>query len=318
MERRDIKIIFMGTPVFSVPVLETLAQNFSVVGVVTEQDEPKGRGKKVTPPPIKVKAHELGIPVFQPKSLRKEPEGPKIVEELKKLEPDFLIVAAYGKILPKTVLDIPKIAPINVHASLLPKLRGAAPIQFAILEGHEKTGITIMLMDEGMDTGDILSQESITIELTETSQTLSEKLSTLGTKLLIETLNEYLKGSITPQKQDDSQATLTKMIKKEDGKIDWNKTAIEIEQQTRAFHPWPGTFTSWNNKYLKILPLASAVADLTSQALGTVFKTADGKIAIACGHGYIILNKIQLEGKPATNVNSFVNGHLDFIGSKLE
>lgn len=305
------RIVFMGSPDFSVPSLEALTKTFDVVAVVTQPDKPSGRGKEIFESAVKKFALEKRLKIFQPPQLR-GPACKRWQEKIKELNPDLIVVAAYGKILPKELLEIPKFGAINVHASLLPKYRGASPISEAIIQGESETGVTIMLMDEGMDTGDILSQEKIVIASDDTTATLSQKLSVLGAKLLIKTLKKYLAGEIKPQKQDDSLATYTKILKKEDGKINWNDSAFTIERKIRAYNPWPGTWTT-RIKMLK----ATAEAGLRLQAVGKVCK--DGKrIYVGCGENTrLVLELIQPENKSAMTPEAFALGHPDFVGSIL-
>src|SRR5215212_5864473 len=238
----------MGTPDFSVPMLERLIVAHEVIGVVTQPDRPAGRNRQVQVSPVKQVALDAGIPVFQPEKVRRA----EAIETLRQWTPDVYIVAAFGQILPQTVLDIPPHGSINIHASLLPRWRGAAPINAAIRAGDAESGITIMKMDAGLDTGPMLSQRAIPLAPDETAATLHDKLSALGAELLIETLPGYLNGEIVPQPQDDSFATLAPRIDKEEGRIDWTQPAAAIERTVRAFTPWPGTYTFWNGKQLKI------------------------------------------------------------------
>lgn len=254
-DSKEIRVVFFGTPNFAVPILkELLEHDFKPMAVITAPDKPVGRKQEIVPPPIKILARENNIPVFQPET--KE----ELLAQTINLKPDLIILAAYGKILPKEILDMPKYGAINVHPSLLPKYRGASPIQFAILNGEEETGTTIMLMNEKVDEGPILSQEKIKIAVDETYESLEKKLSDISAKLLIKTLDRWIilkemsnltKDALKPQEQDNSEASYTKILNKKDGQINWQKPAIEIERQIRAFYPWPGSFTSFTPKSLK-------------------------------------------------------------------
>lgn len=303
------KIVFMGTPDFAVPTLQALIQHHDVIGVVTQPDRPAGRNNQIKQSPVKKVALESGIPVFQPKRIRKA----EAIDELRQWEADIYVVAAFGQILPQTVLDIPAHGSINVHASLLPRWRGAAPIQAAICAGDNETGITIMLIDAGLDTGDMLSKRSITIKSDETAQTLHDKLATIGSELLIETLPKYLSGEVQPQQQDESRVTYAPQIKKDDGQIDWSQSAVEIERLVRAFTPWPGTFTHWNDKQLKI---HSGINGDGHAPSGQVVEI-NGQIAIGTGHGLYYPDEVQLSGKKRMSISDFSNGYPDFVGAKL-
>lgn len=310
------RIVFFGTPEFAVPPFKALIQSsYQVVGLVCQQDKPSGRGYQLKAPPTKEVALQHGIPVLQPEKIRNNTE---FLEQLKALSPDFLITAAYGKILPKAVLDIPKIAPLNIHASLLPKYRGASPIQWVVANGDAITGVTIMKMDEGMDTGDILLQEEIPIEASDTAGTLSEKLSHLGAKLILEALDRY--PGLTPQVQDSHLATFTKLIEKEDGKIDWNQPAERLANLIRGMDPWPGTFVDGQAGPIKILAgtlyseendpvfLPGMVFDIIKNE-GIVIQTLKGKL---------LVSKVQPAGKKAISAWDFANGARlkkgDFLG----
>lgn len=303
------KIVFMGTPDFAVPTLKSLIEHHDVIGVVTQPDRPAGRKNIIRQSPVKEVAIEAGIPVFQPKRLRNS----DAIEELKQWDADFHIVVAFGQILPQAVLDLPKIAPINIHGSLLPRWRGAAPIHAAIREGDTETGITIMMIDAGLDTGPMLTKRAIPIEQSETSQTLHDKLMQIGAELLIETLPKVLSGEVQPQQQDDSLATYAPQIKKEEGRIDWSQPAINIERLVRAFTPWPGTFTFWNDKQLKI---HSGINSDGTAPQGQVVEK-DGQIAIGTGDGLYYPYEVQLTGKKRLPIQDFANGYSNFVGATL-
>jgi methionyl-tRNA formyltransferase len=303
-------IIFMGTPDFAVPTLEALIKNHHVIGVVTQPDRPAGRNRQMQQSPIKQIALAAGIPVIQPEKLRK----PEAIDELRQLgTPDVFIVAAFGQILPQVVLNIPPYGSVNVHASLLPRWRGAAPIQAAIRAGDSETGITIMQMDAGLDTGPMLSQRAIPIDPDETGQSLHDKLAVLGAGLLTETLPRFLDGEIKPQPQNDAQSTLAPRIAKDEGRIDWNTDAASIERAVRAFTPWPGTFTFWGERQLKVL---SGSIGIGSAVPGKVVRNANG-IAIGTGSDLFYPTRLQLAGGKPLNIDEFVNGYTDFIGAQL-
>ncbi len=242
------RTVFMGSSDFSVSILEELARHYPVSGVITQADKPAGRGKQLTPPPVKLKAQELSLPILQPEKLK----TPEVFEQLVNWQPDFIVVAAYGKILRQNILDLPRFGCINVHASYLPRWRGASPIQTAILNGDSSTGVTIMVMDAGVDTGPILSREKVLIDPDDDSITLSEKLAITGSRLLISTLEAYLSGSLKPHAQEEDGATYAAMIQKEDGYLDFSSPAEELERKVRAFIDWPGVVMDFSGQALKI------------------------------------------------------------------
>ena len=304
------KIIFMGTPDFAVPTLQRLIDEHEVIGVVTQPDRPAGRGKQVRQSPIKKLAAAHNIPTYQPKRLRK----PEAIEGLRELGiPDVYIVAAFGQILPQTVLDIPPHGSVNVHASLLPRWRGAAPIHAAIRAGDTETGVTIMQMDAGLDTGPMIEERAIPIAPDETAETLHDRLAALGADLLSDVLPRYLSGELTPTPQDDAQATFAPQIEKQEGEIDWEQDAASIERLVRAFHPWPGTYTYWAGKRLKVL--GGSVGKGSAQP-GKV-KQVDEGVAIGTGNGLFYPSRLQLAGSKPLDIDDFVNGYQDFIGAHL-
>jgi len=305
------RIVFMGTPEFALPTFQALVARYAVVGVVTQPDRPAGRGRAVQPPPIKPLAEARGIPVFQPQGLR----PPEAVARLKEWSPDVVVTAAIGFILIPEVLAVPTAGTLNVHASLLPRWRGAAPIQAALLAGDGETGVTIMCTDAGMDTGPILSQQAIPIAPRETAATLHDRLAQVGADLLIETLPRWLSGELTPRPQPAGGVTLANRIRKEDGLIDWNRPALEIDRQIRAFTPWPGAYSFWDERRLKIVAAFPVPADAT-QPPGTVIER-DGLPAVVTGAGLLQLDELQLEGKRAVPGADFVRGQPDFIGARL-
>ncbi len=304
------QIVFMGTPDFAVPTLRELIDHHDVIGVVTQPDRPVGRKKTLQPPSIKQVALEAGIPVFQPEKLRQE----DAIDELIQWQPDVYVVAAFGQILPQSVLDIPKHGSINVHASLLPRWRGAAPIHAAIKAGDEVTGITIMKIDAGLDTGPILSQSIVTISSDDTGATVHDRLANLGAELLINTLPGYLSGVIQPQPQAEEGVTYAPQIKKEEGQMDWQQTADAIDCHVRAFDPWPGTFTSLKGQTLKIIRGAPGIGKAKQ---GEVV-LHDNKVGIGTSDGLYFPKMVQLAGKKRVTVDEFVRGRPDFIGSRLE
>ena len=306
------RLVFMGTPEFAVLVLEALVGSYQIVAVVTQPDQATGRGRRVEPSPIKKTALAHDLPLLQPPSLRRT----EAAAELRELAPDVIVVAAFGQILPPEVLAIPPHGCLNVHASLLPRYRGAAPIAAAILAGEEQTGITLMLMDEGMDTGPILAQAECKIEPQDTTGSLSVKLAHLGAELLIETLPRWLDGQIAPQPQDDSLATYCQMITKKDGLLDWSLPATALWLRVRAYHPWPGTYTYWRGKLLKILRARPVTIGPSSEEPGRVISVDDG-VAVVTGTDALLLEEIQLAGKKALAAQEFIRGRRDFIGSVL-
>ncbi len=300
----------MGTPDFAVPALEKLAQSpdYTVAAVFTQPDKPKGRKMVMTPPDVKVCAEKLGIPVFQPSSMRSE----EAYNSLKELNPDVIVVAAYGQILPKAVLDLPKFGCVNIHGSLLPKYRGAAPIQQSVLDGEKVTGVTTMLMDVGLDTGDILIKAETEIGENETAGELFDRLAVLGGELIVQTLDKLKKGEITPQKQDESLATHTSKITKDLCPIDFNKTAYEVHNKVRGLNPWPVAVTEIAGKTVKVY--SSRVSDM-SGAAGTILSLKP--FVVACGDKSVELIEIQPQGKKRMTAQAFLAGHKLNIGDKL-
>ncbi len=313
----------MGTPEFAVPALQALvdAPQYAVVGVVTQPDRPAGRGRKLQMPPVKAAALSSGIPVVQPEQ---RIDKTSAFDQLVAWEPDFLVVVAFGQILRQVVLDVPRVMPVNVHASILPRWRGAAPIQYAIKAGDLYTGVTTMQMDAGMDTGPILLQDSIPIQPDETGQSLHDKLAVLGARLVVATLDGVVAGRVTPQPQPESEALVTyaPMIKKQEGAIDWTQPAEAIDRHVRAFYPWPGTYTYWSGQRLKIIAgnalphdlnaAAGQVLDLRGTGLDDV-----GVLAIGTGDGVYIPTELQLPGRKAQDVTDFINGMPEIIGATL-
>lgn len=309
------RVVFMGTPEFGVPVLEALARQHEVAMVVTQPDRAAGRGRQqMAASAVKQAAMALGLPILQPASLRRDTAA---VEALRQVGAEVLVIAAFGQILRPNVLAIPPRGCIGVHASLLPKYRGAAPIAAAILNGESETGVTLMLTDAGMDTGAIIAQASLTIAPDDTTATLSARLARLGADLLIETLPAWLAGEITPRPQDDALATAAPPIDKSQGRIDWRRSAAEIDRMIRAYTPWPGAFCLCEGKSLKVLR-ARPWPDWQGDAQpGVVLQTERG-LGVATGEGLLLLDQLQLEGKKALDARPFAQGRRGFIQSILE
>ncbi|MCR5626965.1 MAG: methionyl-tRNA formyltransferase [Lachnospiraceae bacterium] len=302
-----MRVIFMGTPDFASGVLkEMVKNNIDVVLAVTQPDRVSGRGKKVSMSEVKTAAVEAGIPVFQPEKI-KEPDA---VLELKKYNPDLMVVAAFGQILSKEILDMPQYGCINVHASLLPKYRGAAPIQQAIIDGEKETGVTIMQMNEGLDTGDILMQESIEINPDETGGSLFDRLSVLGADMAVRAVSLIEKGELTPTPQDDDKSTYAKMLKKETGNIDFdNHTAEEVERLIRALNPWPSAYTRYSGKILKLWTSCVLNGGYTGEERpGTIIEVCRDELKIVCKTGILSVKEVQLEGKKRMSVHDFLLG----------
>jgi len=305
------RIIFFGTPDFAIPSLRGLLEGRDeVVAVVTQPDRSKGRGRKVIPPPVKEFALQKEITPFQPEKVKEE----WFQDILKGLHPDLFVVVAFGQILPRSVLIIPKYGGINLHASLLPKYRGAAPIAWAILNGEKVTGVSTMMMDEGMDTGEILLQAEVPIGEEETAETLHDKLASLGAQLLMETLEKMKKGDLCPIPQDHSKATFAPPLKKEDGWIDWKKEAEKISRQVRAFNPWPGAFTEWSGHLLKIF-LGEVRHGTPKGETGEVLWVGSDFIEVETGKGSFLIKEVQLEGKRRMGVRDFLSGHPISVGT---
>lgn len=312
-----LKTVFMGTSDFAEGILETLIENeYNIVAIFTKPDARVGRKQEVAENPIKNIALDKKIALFQPQKFDEETKS-----KLKDLKPDLIVVAAYGKILPKDVLDIPGFGCVNVHPSLLPKFRGPSPIQNTLLSGEKETGTTIMLMDEKMDTGDILAQKKIAIDESDNTETLSKKLLSLSSELIIETLPLWIGRKIEPIKQDNSRATLCQLIEREDGKIVWEQDAQDIHNRFRALFPWPGIFTFWKNNdsliRLKLLKIKlQKINPEIHHKTGEVFEIGDS-IAVQALNGIIMIEEIQMEGKSPVPIKEFINGYRNFVGSIL-
>ncbi len=306
------RIVFMGTPDFAVPSLQALIDAHEVVGVVTQPDRPAGRKNQLRPSPVKQVALDHGLPVFQPEKIRRS----ESIEELAQWsDVDAYVVAAFGQILPQTVLDMPRYGSINVHASLLPRWRGAAPIQAVIRAGDTQTGITIMKMDAGLDTGPMLMARSIDIAPDETGASLHDKLAALGAPLLIEALAAYLSGDLAPQPQHDTAATYAPQIKKDEGRIDWQQDAAAIDRHVRAFTPWPGTFCDWQGETLKVI--SGAALDKSANAAPGQVVALDEGAGVVCGQGVYRLGSVQRPGRKPTLITDFLRGHPEFLGARL-
>ena len=311
------KIVFMGTPKFAVPVLEMLIENYGVDLVITQPDKKVGRKKVLTPPPVKVVALENNIKVLQPEKISTDEET---YNTLKDLNPDIIITAAYGQLVPDKILEIPEYKCINVHGSLLPKLRGGAPIQYSILEDHKKTGITIMYMVKKLDAGDMISKVEVDILDSDNYETLHDKLSVAGRDLLNETLPKIFSGDIAPEKQDDEQATFARNILREDEKINWNTSAREVFNKVRALDPTPGAFTYLDGNILKIW--TSEVLELDEQSsytkVGTIIKQDKKNIYVLCGNRTVLkVNELQVSGKKRMPVVNFLSNKKDSVGTIL-
>jgi len=305
-------MVFMGTPRFAVPSLEVLVSAHTVVGVVTQPDRPAGRGREMHQSVVKKAAVNHDLPIYQPRSLRTS----EAVERLARWQPDVIVVAAFGQILTEDILDLPPHGCLNVHASLLPRWRGAAPVAAAIRAGDEVAGVTIMKMDAGLDTGPILTQREEPIRPDDTRASLMERLSYVGAELLAETLPAYLAEGLEPRPQPEGGVTFADRLEKDEGEIDWSRSAVEIDRKIRAFTPWPGTFTFWDGRRLKVLE-ASPLPDWRGDAEpGTVVELDDGA-GVATGEGALRLEGIQLAGKRAMAVEVFLRGARDFVGSRL-
>ena len=306
-----MKIIFMGTPDFAAASLEALIDSrHEIQAVVTQPDKPKGRKGELTPSPVKVVAEEKGIKVYQPLKVRDE----EFVETLRAYNPDVIVVVAFGQIIPLSILQMPKFGCVNIHGSLLPKYRGAAPIQWAVLDGEKETGITTILMDEGIDTGDILLKKTIKIDTDETSGSLFDKLMALGAETIIETLDELEKGNLTPTKQGESPTAYAKMLTKAMGLIDFTRPAKELDCFVRGMNPWPSAYTLLSGKTLKLWKVRAVEG---SGKAGSVIDIGKESFTIACGEGAIEVLEVQLEGKKRMSAGDFLKGSTLNIGQEL-
>ena len=309
-----LRLVFMGTPDFACPSLQKLIERGEeILAVITQPDRPKGRGQQLTPPPVKALAERHGIKVMQPVRVR----VPEFIETVRELNPDLIVVVAFGQILPKALLDIPRYGCINVHASLLPRYRGAAPINWCIINGETETGVTTMQMDVGLDTGDMLIKRTTPIDPDEDSSSLHDRLAVIGAEALASTLDFLLKGILVPKKQDDSLSCYAPMLKKEDGMIDWSRTAQTIKNLVRGMTPWPGAFTFLEGNTLKIYRVTAAHG---SGPPGMVLQTGKKGIEVACAGGSLIIEELQMEGRKRLKAAEFLAGFTiepgTFLGEK--
>jgi methionyl-tRNA formyltransferase len=309
---QSLDLVFCGTPAFAVPTLEKLhAAGFRVQLVVTQPDRPKGRGLGLVASPVKESALNLNLPITQPERIKSNDE---FRAQLSAIHPDAIIVVGYGRIIPQWMLDLPRLGNINLHASLLPKYRGAAPIQWAIAQGESITGVTTMRIDAGLDTGDILLQQEIAVASDDTAETLAPRLAAIGADLMVETLRGLQDGKIHPQPQDNSRATLAPILKKEDGLVDFSRPAYEIVNRLRGFQPWPGAYTQFRGKNLQILK-ARALKEKLPQA---ELEVRGDRLFVGCGHETSLeLLELQLEGKKRTSANDLLHGYRPKKGEKL-
>jgi len=308
-----MKVIFMGTPDFAVPTLRALyAAGHRIPLVATRPDKPAGRSRKPKAPPVKQAARDMGLEVVQPERISE----PGIVERLRKLAPDAIVVVAFGEIIKKEVLDIPRLGCVNAHASLLPRYRGAAPIQWAIARGERETGVTAMMMDQGMDTGPILLQRKVEISPQDTGGSLHDRLAPMAAELVVETLHGLESGKVRPLPQDGSRATYAPQLKKEDGRIDWGMASGDIALRVRAFDPWPGTFTGIKGKQLRITK-ASSRACQENLPPGTVIKCGKEGIEVSCGKGSLLVTEVQPAGKRRMHASEWLAGHCLQPGTRL-
>lgn len=309
-----MRIVFMGTPDFSVPALEALVEGgHEVVAAITQPDKPKGRGKAVLMTPVKEKAMELGIPVYQPVKVRE----PEFVEKLWQMEPDAIVVVAFGQILPKSILEIPRYGCVNIHASLLPKYRGAAPIQWAVIDGERESGVTTMFMNEGLDTGDMLEKEAVTLDPKETGGSLHDKLSAIGGRLILSTLKGLEDGTLKGTPQTDEGTCYAKMLKKSLGDIDWTMDAAAIERLIRGLNPWPSAYTCLHGKTLKIWD-GDVLGREYGVEPGTVAEVAKDRLVVQTGQGSLAIRSLQLEGKKRMDAGDFLRGYAVEAGTRLE
>ncbi len=309
-----MKVVFMGTPQFAVPVLEEIIKaGHEVLAVFTQPDKPKGRGKTVSISAVREYALAHKLPVHQPVKIKDE----QTVTLLRQYEADIFVVAAFGQILSKEILSIPTYGCINVHASLLPKYRGAAPVQWAILKGEEESGVTIMQMDEGVDTGDMILKQAVPIEKEETGRTLTDKLSILGARLCVEAMSLIEKDQVIREKQDNEKSSYAKMLTKTMGRVEWTKKAVEIERLIRALNPWPSAYSYFKGKTIKLWQ-AEAVTDTVNGAIGEIVKIEKDSILVQTGEGALALKEIQLEGKKRMAADAFLRGTNMQAGEKFE
>lgn len=318
-----LRVVFMGTPDFAAPALDALLLvGCEITGVYTQPDRRSGRGRRLTAPPVKQAAIERGLSVFQPASIRRDAEARA---QLAAQRPDVIVVVAYGLFLPADTLDVPPLGALNLHPSLLPKYRGPSPVASAILNGDATTGITLMRLDERMDSGPIIAQRDTRIGAAETTADLTPRLFKIGAQLLAECLLQWSAGAINAIPQREADATITRLLTREDGVIDWTNSADYIARQVRAYHPWPGSFTRWNGRQLKVHQATAIHSGVFEElgdevsnqnAPGVVVEHPQG-IAVVCGDGLLLLRRVQMEGRQATDIDDFARGSRDFTGSRL-
>jgi len=308
-----VRTIFFGSPDFAVPCLEAVHDISEIAVVISQPDRPAGRGLAMRPPAVKKRALELGLEVWQPRKVRTA----EFAEKLRALDADVAVVVAYGRILPRAVLDVPRTGCVNVHASLLPKLRGAAPIQWSIVHGDEETGVTLMQVDERMDAGPILATASTPIAPDDDAATLSERLSKMGAQLLREQLANYVAGDLTPQPQDDDAATMAPLLKKEHGRIDWNKSAAAVHNQIRGMNPWPGAHTVLGERRIKVHRTLATTLDPEGAAPGQVIALDPEGILVACAEGTLEIQELQESGRKRVDARAFATGRGVTVGDRF-
>jgi len=306
------RIVYMGTAEFAVPPMEALIREHEVIGVVTRPDAPAGRGRRRLAPPVKEAALSHGLPLYQPRTLR----DPEAIARIERWDPEVIVVAAIGFLLPPAILGLPPRGCLNIHPSLLPKYRGAAPVVAAILAGEEETGVTVMLMDEGMDTGPILAQRKAPIGSEDTRASLEGRLAQAGAALILETLPAWLAGELHPRPQSEEGACLAPPLRKALGRIDWNLSAMEIWRRVRAYHPWPGAYSTWQGKQLKVIRAEAWEGWSGDVPPGQVVSTSRG-VGVATGAGILLLREVQLAGRRAMPIDAFLRGQRSFLGSRL-
>jgi methionyl-tRNA formyltransferase len=312
LEKNQMNIVFMGTPDFAALPLDLMMQNgIKVTAVYTQPDRSAGRGRSLAMSPVKQVAFKWSLPVYQPENFKTDTEK----DRLRELRPDVVIVAAYGQILPKSILELPRFGCLNLHPSLLPQYRGVAPVPTAILHGDEFTGISIMKLDQGVDTGPVIAQGQVRITDWDTTGFLTEKLSRIGAQVLLDILPRWISGRITPRLQDNSRATYTRMIEKEVGEIDWRQPSVEIWRKVRAYQPWPGSYTKWQGKQLKIIE--AVPVDVQSSVPGRVVYLSNDAFGIETGLDILGIKRIQMEGKKIISAEEFLRGQRKFIGAVL-
>jgi len=309
-----MRIVFMGTPDFAVPCLKVLLEHkHDIAAVVTQPDRAKGRGKKLAPPPVKVLAEEAGIPVYQPERIK----TPEFVQILRELKPDVMVVVAFGQLLSQEILDIPPLGCINVHASLLPKYRGAAPINWCIINGEHTTGVTTMYMDKGLDTGDMILKKEIHIMENETAGELHDRLMLLGAAVLEETIVLLEAGTALRFPQEESKATYAPIMNKSLGRIDWSKAASDISNLIRGTYPWPGAFSTYEGRVFKIFSAKAAGEDERNECPGCISRVSADSITVSCGTGSLMINELQFENEKRMDVEAYLRGHEIKTGTKL-